>query len=227
MADHHQAAAVGPKMVAQPADGVGVQVVGRLVEQQRLRPAEENPGQLDPPALAAGQRVQGLAEHPPGQAQAGRQRCCLRLRGVSSQDGQPFLEVPVPAHRGVTLARVRRRHLLLGRAHRAEQLVQATGGQHTVHGQHVQVTGARILRQVAHGSRSPHGACGRLGLAREHLGQRGLARAVPADQPDPVAGRDLEARFVQQQARARAQLDVLCRNHLSCHSGNWDKTDLA
>jgi hypothetical protein len=60
---------------------------------------------------------------------------------------------------------------------------------------------------------------GRLGLAREHLGQRGLARAVPADQPDPVAGRDLEARLVQQQARARAQLDIFRRDHLSCHSG--------
>ena len=73
VADDEQPAAVVLEVVAQPGDRVGVQVVGRLVEQQRLRVAEQDPGQLDPPALPAGQRAQRLVQHPVGQPEAGGQ----------------------------------------------------------------------------------------------------------------------------------------------------------
>jgi hypothetical protein len=39
-------------------------VVGRLVEQQRRGVGEQDPGQLDAAALAAGQRAELLAERP-------------------------------------------------------------------------------------------------------------------------------------------------------------------
>ena len=54
---------------------------------------------------------------------------------------------------------------------------------------------------------------GRRRLSRQHPGQRGLARAVAADQADLVAGRDLERRGLQQQPRASAQLKVIGGDH--------------
>ena len=54
---------------------------------------------------------------------------------------------------------------------------------------------------------------GRLGLPGQHLGQRGLARAIPADQADPVPGGHLERRTVKQQACASPQFDFACHDH--------------
>ena len=69
--------------VAQPDDRVGVEVVGRLVEQQRLGAGEQDPGQLDPAPLAAGQRAQRLAEDPVLDAEAVRDLGGLGLGGVA------------------------------------------------------------------------------------------------------------------------------------------------
>jgi hypothetical protein len=56
---------------AQPGDRVGVEVVGRLVEQQDAAAvlagvAEQDPGQLDAAALTAGEGADGLARARPG-----------------------------------------------------------------------------------------------------------------------------------------------------------------
>ena len=75
------------------------------------------------------------------------------------------------------------------------------------------------MRAVVGGQRFPyrwrpaHRARGRLALAGQHLGQRGLARTVPADEPDPVSRRHLERRALKQQARASPQFDFACDNH--------------
>ena len=70
VADHHQTAAVRLQEPAQPDDGVGVEVVGRLVEQQRLGAGEQDPGQLDPAALTARERA-AAAGRAPGPAGPG------------------------------------------------------------------------------------------------------------------------------------------------------------
>jgi len=64
---------------AQPGDRIGVEVVGRLVEQQRAaaglgRVPEQDPGQLDSPALPAGEGTQRLRQYPVGQAQVAQIR---------------------------------------------------------------------------------------------------------------------------------------------------------
>ena len=51
VADDDQAALVALEVVAQPADGVGVEVVGRLVQEQGLGTGEQDPRQLHPPPL--------------------------------------------------------------------------------------------------------------------------------------------------------------------------------
>ena len=75
--DHDQAALVAGEEAAQPGDRVGVEVVGRLVEQQDAAAglagvAEQDAGQLDAAALAAGEGADGLGEHPVGQARGWR-----------------------------------------------------------------------------------------------------------------------------------------------------------
>ena len=82
VADHDQATPVRRQEVAQPDDRVRVQVVGRLVEQHRLRAGEQDPGQLHPAPLAAAQRGERLAEDPVLDAEAGRDLRGLGLRGV-------------------------------------------------------------------------------------------------------------------------------------------------
>ena len=116
MADHHQGAAVALEVVAQPGDRVGVQVVGRLVEQHGLRIGEQDPGQLDAAPLAARQGVQRLVQDPVGQAQAGGDRCRLRLGRVSAEDGQSLLQPSVRADGGGGRTGVRSGHRRLGRA---------------------------------------------------------------------------------------------------------------
>ena len=213
VADDHQAAAEGLQVVAQPGDGVRVQVVGGLVKQQGLRPGEQDPGQFHPPPLPAGQRLQRLGKHPAGQPQAGGDRCGLGLRRVTAEAVQPFLGVAVAADGRVPAGRVRVGHLLLGGAHRGPDLVKTAGGQHPVHGQAGQVTGPRVLREVADRAGAAHRAARGLGLPRQHPRQCGLARPVPPHQADLVAGGNLEARRLEQQLRARAQFEAACHNH--------------
>ena len=80
VADHDQAAVVARQEAAQPGDRVGVEVVGRLVEQQGLGVGEQDPGQLDAAALTAGEGAQRLGQHPVGQARGWRRSARPRSR---------------------------------------------------------------------------------------------------------------------------------------------------
>ena len=177
MADDDEAAAVGLQVVAQPDDRVGVEVVGRLVEQQRVGVREEDAGQLDTAALTAGERVQRLAEHAVGQAERGGDGGGLGLGGVPALGEELRLQALVPAHRLVA-GRARRRWRCAVSFSRISRIsvVEAAGGEDAVAGEHVEVAGARVLRQVADLAGAGDGAGGRLALAGEDLGQGGLAR---------------------------------------------------
>ena len=52
MGDDHNAAGVGTQEVTQPDDRVGVEVVGRFIEQQRAGITEQDARQLDAAALS-------------------------------------------------------------------------------------------------------------------------------------------------------------------------------
>ena len=137
---------------AQPGDRVGVEVVGRLVEQQDAaavlaRVAEQDAGQLDAAALAAGEGADGLARAP---GRAGPRLAQIRAASASAA-------YPPSAANWSSSAPYRRTsrssassassHLEL--LHLGQQRVQAAGGEHPVAGGDVQVAGARVLRQVA------------------------------------------------------------------------------
>ena len=68
---------------------------------------------------------------------------------------------------------------------------------------------ARDLYRVAEAQRARVG----LFLTRDHAGQRGLARAVRADDADDAARRQLKAQVVDQQLVAEALLEVLDLEH--------------
>jgi len=219
VADDDRPAGEGAQEVAQPDHRVGVEVVGRLVEQQRVGLGEQDAGQLHPAALAARQGAQGLVEHPAGQPQRGRDRGGLALGRVAAQGQELRLHLRVATHRLVPGARVTAGQHLLLLAHLADHSVQATGTEDAVPGQLARVPRSRVLRQVAHGPGAGDGASRRLALPGEDAGEGRLAGPVASHQPDGLAGPHPERRAGEQQLAAGAHLDVGGDDHASTSDG--------
>ena len=116
--DQQQRAAEGHQQLAQPADGVQVQVVGGLIEQQHLGLGHQGLGQRDALAVAAGQGV----DHRVGlQAQALQGLIHPALPGPAVQRFQPGLQrVQVVFRRMGLEARAQRLHLGQALADRVE-----------------------------------------------------------------------------------------------------------
>jgi hypothetical protein len=188
-------------------------VVGRLVEQQRLRVGEQDPGQLNAPALPAGQRAQRLAQHPVGQPERRGHGGGLGLGRVAAEDREPVAERAVAADRLLRLRRVGVRHQRLRLAHADQHLIQAARGQDSVEREGVQVPGSRVLGEVADAAGAPDAASGRLAGPGEHLGEGGLPGAVPADEADAVTLGNLERRVSQQEPGTSTQLYATGDDH--------------
>ena len=219
MGDHDEPAAVRLEVVAQPDDRVRVEVVRRLVEEQRLDPGEQDARELDAAALTTGQRAQRLAEHAVVEAEVARDAVRLALGGVPAGGEEARLELGVALHGGLVRLDVGARHRALGLAHLAHAPVEAARREHAVHRDDVEVARARVLRQVADVVAARDLPRRRLGLPRERLGQGRLAGAVAPDEADPVAGGDLEGGLVQEHAGADAQLDAVSGDHGRVLSG--------
>src|SRR5690606_1343466 len=117
-----------------------------------------------------------------------------------------------------------RRHRLLRLADPAEDLVDASGGENPVPGADLQVTGPRVLREVADlpGTHDLAGVLddvGDLVLPGEQLGQGRLAGAVSPHQPDPHAGVETQVRLMEQLAGADAHGDVVGGDHQASEQG--------
>lgn len=132
---------------------------------------------------------------------------------ISAEHGQPFLQLAVATDGRVALGRVRIGHADFRLSHAGQNLVQAASLEYPVGGQNLKITHPGVLRQIADRSAAAHSPGGRLALASQHLQERGLASAVPADEADLVASRDLEGDIVDEQARASAQLKIINRDH--------------
>jgi hypothetical protein len=211
--DHHEPPAEGAQEVAQPHDRVGVEVVGGLVEQQCLGAGEQDAGQLDAAALATRQGPQRLGHQPVGDPERLGDLGGLRLGGVAATGVQLAVGRRVAPHAPVLDRGVGRRHLELGRAQPAYDVVQPARGEDPLADGHVEVAGAGVLRQVSHlpGRLDPAG--GRQPLAREDLGEGGLAGAVAPHQPDLVTRRDTEADVCHQEPRPSANFQLVSGDH--------------
>ena len=103
----------------------------------------------------------------------------------------------VLANSGVTHAVVGAAHAGFGSSHVANHDVETTRRQDAVASQDIEITRARVLWQVADRASVRHRTRSGQQLAGEHLGQRGLAGAVAADEADAVALRYSERHGVE------------------------------
>ena len=177
---------------------------------------EQDPGQLHPTALAAGQRVQRLGQNPFGQAKTRTDAARLAFGGIPAERGEPLLELAVAADgfvAGGVVGHFGHQGLLLFQI--CQQSVQTARGQHPVAGQHVEVALFGILWQVTDFPGPCDGAGVRLPLAGQDAHGGGLTRAVAADEPDAIARLHPQRSAVggQQRARPGADLEVRCGDH--------------
>ena len=182
MGDHDHGAGIVAQMMLEPGDALGIEMVGRLVEQEDIGLGQQQLAERDAALLAAGQRGNlGVAR-----------RAAQRIHRLLD------LGVEVPQALGVDRV-LKLRHLvggLVGIVHGelviAVELRLLLGhALHDIAGHVLGLVEHRLLRQIADAD-----AVGRPGLAHE-LGllprhdaqQRGLARAVEPTTPILAPGR--------------------------------------
>ena len=202
VADHHQPAGVRLEEVTQPTQRVGVEMVGRLVEQQGggmrgagLGSSEKDPRDLDPPPFAGGQGPKRPVEGMLGKVEVRADTEGFTLGGVSADGGELLLELTVAAkgtvagdvigclgHQGSLLFQV------------GKQPVHAARRQHPVAGQRVQVHLFGILWQVTDLTVLGHGACIGVRGSGENTHDHRLACAVFSDQSDAITEVHLQRR---------------------------------
>ncbi len=187
----------GPGVVAQerlqPLDGLDVEVVGGLVEQQHVGRGHQRAGQQHAPPPAAGQRVDRRVG---GQVEAGEHH----LDALFERPAVALLELVLEAPHLVERLEAAVRHLgrrVVIRGHQRGQVAEALR-------HHVEDRVVRVERHVLHQPRhlhagvAPHHAAIGRQLAAHDLHQRGLAGAVAADEGKPFARLDLERHVVEQ-----------------------------
>ena len=150
-----------------------------------------------PEKLASGRALGVLVE-----AQAVQDRARPRRRGMGADVGEPGLDL---GDRGGILHPLGRRQ---------QALALAVGGEHRLRAGSPRrpAPPARPSRRCAPRRRRTSPASG-AELAPDQPQQRGLAAAVAPDQADPVAGRQVDARALEQQLAADPQADVVQVQH--------------
>ena len=213
MGDENHAARIVFEVMLQPIDGLGVEVVRRLVEQQDVGPRQEQRRQRDAPLLAAGQvrhaRMRRRAIH--------RLQRLLHLR-VEVPQIVPVDNVLQPRHLVGVLVGIVHRQLVIAVDHGL--LVR-----HAVHGvaEHVlRLVELRLLAEIAHAHAGGGPGLAQVLLldARHDLQQRGFARAVHAHHADLRVRQEGQRNVVQHLLSAGIGLgkllhhvDVLRRGH--------------
>ena len=197
----------GPGIVVeeplQPGHGLGIEVVGRLVQEQHVGLVEQQPAQGDAAPFAAGY---GGDRHLAW-------RTAQRIHG----DGDPAIDIPgirrIDALLEIALFGEQRRHLLVvkrlgeARAHRLEPCHQGVGLGHPfghAFEHRLGVVEHRLLREISH--LEPIGRprlAGELRLEPGHNAQqRRLARPVEAENPNLRAGQKGERDVLEHLAAA-------------------------
>ncbi len=212
MGDDQESAFVLLQIAAQPFDGIRIQMVGRFVENQRVRVGEQNASQLDTTALATGKRAQLLAHHILRQSEAGRHRGRFGLRGVASGLFEILHGLVIAVHRLGHDVRIGVGHVLFGLAYAFDDAGDVSRAHHAVQRGLLRVGGMCVLWQIAEFSGNADLACGWQHIASNHAGQRGLAGAIAADQTDFVSLGNVEVGGMQQRARADLNLKSLRLN---------------
>ena len=201
------------KEVLQPVDGVEIEVVGGLVEEQGFGLAEESLRQQDADFLAALQLAHLALVQLFGDVEAVEQDGGIALGGVAvfvADDAFELAEAHAVGvgHLGLLVDAVA---LFEGGP---EGLVAHDDGVDDAIG----VEGELILAQNAEFARADDGALLRVELAGEDLHESGLAGAVGAGEAVAAAGHEADAHVFEEHLRAVAHGDVADADH--CFSGS-------
>jgi hypothetical protein len=187
VAHDDEAALAAGEEAHEPVPRVDVEVVRRLVEQQQIRPAEQDPRELQAPALSARESANGQIEPVLRESEARSDPPNLGFAGVPARRAVALLEPGEPLDVAIAVPLLQPDpELFEPRRH----LVEAARLEH-VRQRGPLVVGAvptRVLPKVPDGSPPDDAARRRGGLAGEDLQQARLPRSVSADNADLVAG---------------------------------------
>ena len=199
-----QAAAPVEEKFLEPGDGFQVEMIGGLVEQQKIGPAGQRPGQEHPPLEPPGESVEvrlGIQ----AQARDHFRNTPLHFPGAGGFHGRlDRFEFAQGGRLGI---------LRQGRAQRMVALEQRGGGFQAV-GHHVEDAAAaglghRLIQPGHFQARSAaHLAFVGRQLAGDDLEQGGLALPVAAEQTDPLPRLDGEIHRLHQRRRAKGEAEV-------------------
>ena len=192
----------------QPRLGVDVEVVGGLVEQQHVAAGEQDAGELDAAALAAGEHGERQVEAVGGEAEAGGEAAHLGLGRVAAVGAELLLGVGEAGDVARRWGPPRSR----GAASRCAPSASSSPRPDSTWDSAVTPSSRpampRVLREVAERALAVDDT-GRGGRgAAEHLEQARLAGAVAADEADLVAGAHRERRAFDDEASTDLHRDL-------------------
>ena len=204
------------KKILEPADRLNIQMVGRLVEQQDVRLAEQRAGEQDFDLLDVAEVLHlGVQNGVRVQTKAVEQLAGLGLGVPAAHLGELGLELGglVAVLLGERVLHVK--CVLL--AHDSEQTLVAA--EHRVENGLV-VEGKVVLLEHAHArlGRDGYRAGGRVEVARQNAQEGGLAGAVRADDAVAVALREFKVYVLEQRLTAEVQAQFADIDHVEASS---------
>src|SRR6218665_2512117 len=116
--------------------------------------------------------------------------CCLRLRSIASERGKPIGNIAVLAHRPLRNYRIAACHEVGLLVHTDDEAPQSASVENTGTGEHLGVTRAWILREVADLAGAVDLSRGRQHFARERLRERRFSRTGAPDKPNFISRRN-------------------------------------
>ena len=203
VADQHHGIGPGGKELLQPLDGLDVQVIGRLVQQEDVGLHQQELGQLDTHAPPTGELAGGTVEVGPPEAQALKRALQLALVIVPAHQGEAIILTGKAVYQflvGSGLVVRALGHLQLKVHQAGSQLVDMGEGRLCLLAHRAGIGQAHHLGQVTDGTlaRQADRAGGGMLLTGQNLEQGGLSGTVLAHEGDAVLAVDDEAHVLKQ-----------------------------
>ena len=201
MGRHDQRAVEPAEELFEPDDGLDVEVVGRLVEEERVGAHEEDAGQRDAHLPPAGELADVVVHDLGAEAEAGEDLLCARLQRVAAQLVEAGLRVAEALHQLLDLVRALRvGHGVLQLVELVRGLGDGAGACHRLFEHRAAAHLADVLAEVADGDVAIDRDLAAVGLLllHDHAKDRGFAGSVRADEPHLFTLEDAHRRFEEE-----------------------------
>ncbi len=176
-------------------------MVGGLVEDEQVATGEQHAGEVETPALPAGERGDGGEQRLLVETDAAGDPLGRRLELVPAREGEGLLQLAEAVDEAVELRSGRPRHLRGQQVHLVVHRGQRAPLEEVLHRQlrrrpRLQPRG--LLPQIGGVRRDPDASGGQAPLPGDGAEQRGLPHAVRPDQGDLLTLTDEDAGIVEQ-----------------------------